>query len=120
MKSYKELEIWQKSIDLSLKTYQITSGFPPDEKYGLTSQLRRSAVSIPSNIAEGWGRNSKKEFIHFLNIAKASCMELETQLIISSKLNIVKPEQLEDMNHQLESIIMMINKLISKLKTLIR
>jgi len=118
MKSYKELEIWQKSIDLGIKIYQITRCFPPDEKYGLTSQIRRSTVSIPSNIAEGWGRNSKKEFIHFLHIAKASCMELETQLLFSSKLNLHDPAELENINNQLESIIKMINKLISKLKIL--
>ncbi len=116
MNSFKDLEIWQKSIDLSVNIYQLTKSFPSEEKYGLISQLRRAAVSIPSNIAEGWGRNNKKEFIHFLNIAKSSCMELETQLIIALRLNHLNNDCFNQLRSTQESIMMMSNKLISRLK----
>jgi len=84
MHNLQELKIWQKAINLSIGVYEITSNFPKEEKYGLISQIRRSAVSIPSNIAEGAGRNSNKEFVHFLSIANGSAFELQTQLIISN------------------------------------
>ena len=116
MKSYKELEVWQKGIELTMMIYKVTQSFPPEEKFGLTSQLRRSAVSIPSNIAEGWGRGSTKEYIHFLLIARGSLMELETQVIISLKLNYIKTEQCKSIEEKTNSILMMLNKLISRLK----
>ena len=87
MHKYKELKLWQKSIGLVTSVYLLTRSFPQFENFGLVSQINRSAVSIPSNIAEGAGRNSDKEFIHFLSIAQASSYELETQLIISKNLN---------------------------------
>lgn len=92
MHNLKELKIWNKAIDLSVDVYKATSGFPSDEKFNLTSQSRRSAVSIPSNIAEGAGRNSNKEFSNFLGIANGSSYELQTQLIISNKLNLLNDE----------------------------
>lgn len=84
--SYKDLIVWQKSIQLVYIIYSITSNFPQTEIYGLTSQMRRSAVSIPSNIAEGRQRSTKKDFAQFLRIAQGSVAELETQLVISKKL----------------------------------
>jgi four helix bundle protein len=84
--NFKELLVWKKSIELVKSIYQITSMLPSDERFGLISQMNRSSVSVPSNIAEGSGRTSDKEFLHFLNIAIASSYELETQLIISNEL----------------------------------
>lgn len=84
--SYKDLIVWQKAIKLAVMIYQITSSFPKEEVYGLTSQLRRAAVSIPSNIAEGRHRGSRKDFLQFLRIAYASGAEVETQLLIAKEV----------------------------------
>ena len=86
MHQYKELKLWQKAIDFVSEIYHVTSKFPDKERFNLISQLNRAAVSIPSNIAEGVGRNSDKEFLHFLAIAHASSYEVETQLFISKNL----------------------------------
>ena len=86
MSDYKDLEVWKKSIDVVTDIYRLTSVFPDSEKFGITNQMRRAAVSIPSNIAEGSARYHPKDFIHFLRIADGSVAELETQLIISVKL----------------------------------
>jgi four helix bundle protein len=111
MHNIKELKIWKKAIDLATDVYKITARFPPEEKYNLTSQIRRSAVSVPSNIAEGAGRNTNKEFCHFLGIANGSSYELQTQLIISRNLNLVDDnvdtlldeiDQLQKMNYTLQ------------------
>ena len=96
IKIHKDLDVWKKSMDLVEGVYRLTKSFPDSEKYGLTNQMRRCAVSIPSNIAEGAGRNSKKEFKQFLYISLGSISELETQLIISSKLNYLKNKTLFD------------------------
>ena len=95
MHNLKELKIWIKAIDLAVEVYRVTSSFPPEEKFGLTSQSRRAAVSISSNIAEGAGRSSSKEFKYFLGIANGSSFELQTQLFISSKLGLINSEELE-------------------------
>jgi four helix bundle protein len=87
MHNFRELKIWQRSIDLAVDVYT-TSCLPVDEKYGLTSQLKRCSVSIPSNIAEGSGRNSNKEFKHFLSISLGSAFEVETQMIIANRLQL--------------------------------
>ncbi len=89
MHNFKNLTVWQKSIDLTAEIYSLTMNFPADEKYGLTSQLRRAAVSIPSNIAEGAGRKSCREFKHFLSISTGSAFELETQIIVSNRLKLI-------------------------------
>jgi four helix bundle protein len=104
MHNLKELKIWNKAIDLSVNVYKATSNFPQEEKYGLTSQIRRSAVSVPSNISEGAGRNSNKEFIHFLGIANGSSYELQTQLIISNRLSLISNETLEPLLGEIEEI----------------
>ena len=100
----KELKVWQKSMDLAVEVYSSTAQFPSDEKYGLTSQIRRSAVPIPSNISEGAGRNSSKEFIYFLGIANGSSYELETQVIISNQLNLMSKEATDNILTKLDEI----------------
>jgi four helix bundle protein len=104
MHNLKELKIWKKAIDLAVEVYRVTALFPPDEKYGLTSQTRRAAVSISSNIAEGAGRNSEKEFKYFLGIANGSSFELQTQLFISNKLSLLSNEDLEKILQQIEEL----------------
>ncbi|MBK7182105.1 MAG: four helix bundle protein [Bacteroidetes bacterium] len=104
MHNLKELKIWNKALELSVRVYEVTTSFPKEEVYGLTSQIRRCAVSIPSNISEGAGRNSNKEFIHFLGIANGSCYELQTQLIISNKLNLITNETLQNLLNEIEEI----------------
>jgi four helix bundle protein len=86
IKGHKDLEVWKKGIDFVESIYKVTAQFPKEEIYGLTSQMRRAAVSIPSNIAEGAARNGKKEFVQFLYIALGSLSELETQIIIAKRL----------------------------------
>lgn len=90
MKTHKDLDIWKLGIELVEEIYKITNKFPKEEIFCLTSQMRRSAISIPSNIAEGAARNSKKEFIQFLYISLGSLVELETQIIIAKKLGYIK------------------------------
>lgn len=94
MKTHKDLDIWKIGIQLVDDIYHITRNFPENEKFGITSQIRRSAISIPSNIAEGAARSSKKEFIQFLYISLGSLSELETQLIISKKLKFLKNDDI--------------------------
>lgn len=86
IKSYRDLTVWQKSMELTEEIYKITHKFPKEERYSLSDQIRRSAVSVPSNIAEGWGRGRTKEYLHHLAIAKGSLMEMETQLILAVRL----------------------------------
>ncbi|PKV50479.1 four helix bundle protein [Aquimarina sp. MAR_2010_214] len=95
MHKVEDLKIWKKSIDLAKSVYQLASHLPSNEKYGLVSQIKRSAISISSNIAEGAGRNSSKEFKHFLSIANGSCYELHTQLVLIIELNIISKEKVE-------------------------
>jgi four helix bundle protein len=104
MHNLKELKIWNKAIDLAVDVYKATSTFPTDERFGLISQSRRAAVSIPSNIAEGAGRNSKKEFSNFLGIANGSSYELQTQLVISNKLNLLENELLNDLLSKIDEL----------------
>ena len=89
IESYRDLQVWQRGVDLTERIYQATQPFPPDERFGLVAQLRRAAVSIPSNIAEGWGRISTAEFIRFLSIAHGSLTEVETQIIVSRRLGFI-------------------------------
>jgi four helix bundle protein len=104
MHNLKELKIWQKAIDLAVDVYKATVSYPTDERFGLTSQIRRASVSISSNIAEGAGRNSKKEFCNFLGIANGSAYELQTQLVISNKLNLLQDDLLNDLLNQIEEL----------------
>ena len=93
MHKVEDLKIWKKSIELAKAVYLLVSGLSSDEKYGLNSQINRSSISIPSNIAEGAGRNSNKEFKHFLSIANGSTYELQTQLILLTELNLISKEK---------------------------
>lgn len=95
MHKYRDLVIWKKSIDLAVNIYKITAKFPKEEMYGLTSQIRRSSVSIPSNIAEGAYRNSNNEFVHFLGIANGSAAEVDTQITIAHHLAFITREECE-------------------------
>ena len=115
MKTHKDLLLWQKSIDFVTEIYITTQHFPKDEQYGIASQLRRAAVSIPSNIAEGAARNSDKEFIRFLSIARGSASEIETLLLISKNLEYLQ-EVYEEKQEKLTEINKMLNALISKIK----
>ncbi|RLG33355.1 four helix bundle protein [Methanosarcinales archaeon] len=115
MKNYKELEVWKKGVDLIVEVYGITKGFPQEEKFGLVSQIQRAAVSIPANIAEGWGRGSTKEYIQFLRMARGSLMELETHLIVSQRLNYINQETLELMLEEIQTLGKMLNALITSL-----
>ena len=92
MHNFKELKVWKSGIDITKVIFQLTRSFPADEKYGLISQMVRSAISIPSNIAEGSGRKSNKDFHHFLNIALGSSFELETQVIIANEFKYINQE----------------------------
>ena len=114
MKSHQDLIVYQKSMDLVVDVYTITKNFPPEEKFGITSQIRRSAISIPSNIAEGAARQSKREFGRFLYISLGSLAELETQLEIAVRLEFLqeKIELMEDLIY----IRRMLLKLIKSLK----
>ncbi len=116
MRSHKDLEVWKNSIDLVTILYKITENFPHHEQFGLTGQVRRAAVSIPSNIAEGAARNHNKEFIQFLYIALGSSSEIETQLIIAEKLNYLNKEKLDVIDEKLRLISSQILGLIKSLK----
>jgi four helix bundle protein len=111
---FKDLEVWRKSMQLVKKVYHLTRQFPKSEQYGLTSQIRRSAVSIPSNIAEGHARIGIKEYQHFISIALGSSAELETQIILGQELEYPFADDSE-MLQSIQSIRMMLNKLYSSL-----
>ena len=108
--NFKELLVWKKSIDLVKSVYQLTSSLPSEEKFGLISQMNRSSVSIPSNIAEGSGRTSTKEFLYFLNIAISSSYELETQLIISNQLFLRDVESILSQISEVQKMILGLKK----------
>lgn len=116
MKSFKDLDVWNKGIDFVAEIYKLTSRFPKDELYGLVSQMRRAAVSIPSNIAEGQGRRNAKEFIQFLYIAKGSLAEIETQLIICQRLYYLdeSPMLFDDIKRLRTMLVGLINALNKK------
>ena len=94
MKSFRELTVWQRSVDFTVEVYRVTSTFPSGERFGLTSQMRRAAVSIASNIAEGSGRHSRRDFRHFVLIGRGSAHELQTQLVIAQRLGLGLREEL--------------------------
>lgn len=117
MHQYKNLPLWTKSIALVTKIYKLTASFPDTERFNLISQINRASVSIPSNIAEGAGRNSDKEFKQFLAMAHASSYELETQLIISSNLGFLAPTDLEELLNDINELQKMNYALQMKLNT---
>lgn len=115
LRSYRELKVWQNSVELVTVIYQITASFPKEEMYGLTAQIRRSAISIPSNIAEGAARNSTKEFIRFVDIALGSLAELETQFIIANNLGFVSENSKNESMDSLQDVGKMLNGLKRRL-----
>ncbi len=115
IKSFRDLDIWQKGIDLVKNVYRETLNFPRDEQYGLTSQIRRAAVSIPSNIAEGYIRQHRAEFKHFLSVALGSLAELETQIIISRELNYLSAKSSQGLIDQIHLLGKMVRSLTKKL-----
>jgi four helix bundle protein len=115
MHNFKELNIWKRSVDLAVKVYQLVQDFPKEEKFGLTSQITRCAVSIGSNIAEGAGRNTDKDFNNFLGIALGSSFELETQLIIATKIGIIDDEKFKSISSEILQVQKMINGFKRKL-----
>lgn len=115
MTSYKELIVWQKAYKLCLEIYRITRVFPKEEVYGLTSQMRRAALSMPSNIAEGYGRKTRNEYIHFLYIAYGSACELETQTLLSIDLNLIN-EGADEVIEKINEVAKMLMALIKSLK----
>ena len=108
--THKDLDVWNRSVDLVVKIYKLTNELPDNEKFGLISQIKRSSISIPSNIAEGAGRSSAKEFIRFVDIANGSLSELETQLILTEKLGFCNTQQIIDEE------VMVIRKMLFRLK----
>ncbi len=116
MQSYRDLIVWQKSIELVTEVYELVKLFPREEIYALSGQIRRAVISIPSNIAEGHNRNSDKEFVQFLCIARGSLGELETQFIIAEKLNYVNKERVDKLLNDCYEIGKMLNSLIKKIK----
>ena len=109
--SYRDLIVWQKSIELAKQLYQLTAEFPQEEKFGLISQIRRAAVSVPSNIAEGQARNTTGEFIQFISHAEGSAAELDTQLLLSVELGFVQPTRTAAAFTLIEEIRRMLNAL---------
>ena len=116
--SFKDLEIWQRSIGLVEEIYRITKSFPQEETYGLSSQLRRAAISIPSNIAEGFARASEKEYKQFLYVSLGSCAEVSTQITIADRLGYLKQEKADVLSDEVKQISKMTMGLIKKLKTI--
>jgi four helix bundle protein len=116
LKNYKELKVWQKAYQLCLEVYKMTKGFPKEERYGLTSQIRRSAVSVPSNIAEGYGRKTTPEYIRSLYFAYGSNCELETQISLSGDLGYVKTQEKEMLQRSIGEVERMLKALIKSLE----
>ena len=107
-KPHHRLDVWKRSLELVTKIYKVTALFPDEEKFGLVSQMRRAAVSIPSNIAEGAGRSSGKQFAYFLDVAQGSIAELETQILISRNLRFLSSSQVEPLLHEMGEISRMV------------
>jgi four helix bundle protein len=116
VRNYRELIVWQKAMDLVELVYQATKQFPKEELYGLTSQVRRSAVSIPSNIAEGQARKSTAEFLNFLSIANGSRAEMETQILLAQRLNYVTTDTAQPILNLSEEVNRLLNGLMNSLK----
>ena len=116
MHNYKNLHIWQEGIKLARKIYEVTSTFPANEKFGIVSQMTRAAVSIPSNIAEGAGRNSKKDFANFLSIAIGSIFELHTQITICEQIGYIKEAKVKELDEQIFTLQQQITAFKQKLE----
>jgi len=116
LRSYKDLKVWQKSYQLSLLVYEVTSEFPKSELYGLVSQMRRAAIAIPSNIAEGYARQYSKEYIQFLSVAYSSASELETQILLAHDLGFLKEEDFKKVYGLQQEVAKMLYRLMESLR----
>lgn len=116
MKTFRDLFIWQKSMSLVTQTYQLTQNFPKEEIFGLTSQIRRSAISLPSNIAEGYGRDGNKEFYRFINIAISSLFEYQTQIEIAKNINYLNENEFKKIYEETRELEAMMISFSKKLK----
>ena len=116
LKSYKELKVWQKSYELCLEIYKITAKFPKEERYGLTSQIKRSVVSIRSNIAEGYGRKTTLDYVRMLYISYGSVCELETQILLAGDLDLIEKSELGPLKKDIAEIERMLKTLIKTLE----
>ncbi len=114
--SYKDLIVWQKSITLVTNVYVLTKSFPSEEKYGIVSQMNRAAVSVPSNIAEGWGRESSKSYLQFLKVSRGSLMEVETLLVIAKNLNFITEKEYKIISDNIEELAKILQGLIKSIK----
>ena len=114
--AYKDLVAWQRAVELSVAVYQLTTGFPKDERFGLVDQLRRASVSVASNIAEGYGKSTRGEYVHFLGHARGSISEIQTQLVISSALNMGSAELMSKAENLSEEVSRMLIAMMKKLQ----
>ena len=115
MRGYRDLRVWQRSMDLAVGVYRLTSGFPPEEGFGLTSQSRRAAVSIPANIAEGYGRGTRPSYASFVRIAQGSLKELETHLFLAQRVGLCTDREIEGLLSEADEIGRMLRSLPGKL-----
>ena len=116
IKSYRDLEVWQQSMDLVEECYRLSNQFPRGEEFGLRAQIRRSAVSVPSNIAEGNGRSTTGDYLRHLSIARGSLMEVETQVLIAGRLGYVEPASVDDVLKRADGIGRMLTSLARRLR----
>mgnify|MGYP001552087308 FL=1 len=116
LKSYRELNVWKKAYNLCVKIYRITKVFPQEERYVLSSQMRKSALSIPSNIAEGYGRKTKADYVRILYIAYGSVCEIETQILLAGDLNYIQRDKRDNLNQEISEIEIMLKALIRTLE----
>jgi four helix bundle protein len=116
IQTYRDLEVWQKSMDMVEEIYRLTKRFPQDEQFGLTSQIRRAGVSVPANIAEGYGRLHRKEYINHLSIAQGSLLEAETHLQIAVRLEYLEREQVKHLWGLMQDVGKMLRRLINSLR----
>ena len=116
IQDYRDLQVWQEGMNLAESCYQITCSFPKEEIYGMTSQIRRSAVSIPANIAEGYGREYREQYIQFLRIAQGSLKQLETHLLLASRVKLTRSETVKPILNHCESLGKLLRALIRSLQ----
>ena len=115
LQTYRELKVWQKAIDLVEQVYLLTKGFPQEERFGLVVQMRRAAVSVPANIAEGYGRTHRGDYLRHLSISRGSLLELETHMVIACRLGFVAKEQEDDIAPHIQEVDRMLFGLIESL-----
>ncbi len=116
MRTHKDLEVWKNSIELVKEVYEVTGNYPQSEMYGLVNQMRRAAISVPSNIAEGAARNSSKEFVRFLSVSQGSLSELETQIIVSERLGFLESQYSKGLSDKMALIRAQLTGLVRSIK----